>query len=419
MADIKGKRICYDNDDEPIQLTDEDDSPTIKDYRMSLIGKILNPKKQSVVKLIQTMPAQWKMQDRIIANDLGSGKFLLNFVSEDDLQSVLRQGPFHYNFCMFVLVRWESVVHDDYPWIIPFWVEITGIPLHLWTIKNLRNIGGRLGHIATVELSTGRMLIDVDTRKPLTFTRKIASPGGEEVSIQIYYDKLFKHCSSCGMLTHEVAYCPMKFPMERDRGERDGVFERVQLHTVKTSREPLLRDQKPYDRYASYSRSDRYGKGSRRSISPQRNHKQDGGFMNDSRAGYYRSEAYNESFLRKQGGKENRYNSSFSRRNKRYAPYQKYQTQAWEAKEKTEKHRGLEMISCETASPSPQRSADINMEDHSSRKKIASTIVTPSRQGSDENVTKRDRETVRLLSFSPKEKDQLDDAHIIRALNGI
>ena len=246
---------------------------------------------------------------------------------------------------MFVLVRWEPVVHDDYPWIIPFWVEITGIPLHLWTIKNLRNIGGRLGHIDTVELSAGRMLIDVDTRKPLTFTRKIASPGGEEVSIQIHYDKLFKHCSSCGMLTHEVAYCPMKFPVERDRGERTGVFERVQLPTVKTSREPLPRDQKPYVRYESYSRSDRYGKGSRRSISPLRKHMHDGGFMNDARAGYHRSVAYNESLSRKLGGKESRYNSSFSRSNKRYAPYQKQQTQTWKAKENMEKRLGLEMIS--------------------------------------------------------------------------
>ncbi|KAF2556897.1 hypothetical protein F2Q68_00016186 [Brassica cretica] len=232
------------------------------------------------------------------------------------------------------------------------------------------------------------MLIDVDTRKPLTFTRKIASPGGEEVSIQIHYDKLFKHCSSCGMLTHEVAYCPMKFPVGKDRVERTGVFERVQLPNVATSREPLLRDQKPYDRYETYSRSDRYGKGSRRSISPQRKHRHDGGFMSDARAGYHRSEVYNDSFSRKQGGKENRYSSSFSRRNNR-----------------------------QTASPSPQRSADISMEDRSSRKKIASAIVTPSRQGRDENVTRRNRDTVRLFSFSPKEKAQLDDAQIIGALN--
>ena len=115
MADVKGKGICYEDDDEPIQLTDQGDSPTIRDYRLSLIGKVLNPKKQSVVKLIQTMPAQWEMQDKITANDLGNVKFLLNFATEEDLQSVLRQGPFHYNFCMFLLVRWEPMVHDEYP----------------------------------------------------------------------------------------------------------------------------------------------------------------------------------------------------------------------------------------------------------------------------------------------------------------
>uniref|UniRef100_M4F384 Uncharacterized protein n=1 Tax=Brassica campestris TaxID=3711 RepID=M4F384_BRACM len=200
-----------------------------------------------------------------------------------------------------------------------------------------------------------------------------------------------------------------------------------QLPTVTTSRKSLLRDQKPYDRYKTYSRSDRYGKGSRRSISPQRKQRHDGGFMNDARAGYHRSVAYNESLSRKLGGKESRYNSSFSRSNKRYAPYQKQQTQTWKAKENMEKRLGLEMISCEphvhgtnsrqTDSPSPKRSADISIEDRSSRKKIARAIVTPSRQGRDENVTKRDREAVRLLSFSPKEKDQLDDAQIIGALN--
>ncbi|WZZ88817.1 hypothetical protein YC2023_117396 [Brassica napus] len=115
MADLKGKRICYEDDGAPIQLTEHDDSFVIKEYHMSLIGKILNPKKQNVEKLIQTMPHQWGLEDRITAIDLGNGKFLFNFSSEEDLNSVLRKGPFHYNYCMFVLVRWEPIVHDDYP----------------------------------------------------------------------------------------------------------------------------------------------------------------------------------------------------------------------------------------------------------------------------------------------------------------
>nr|VDD24876.1 unnamed protein product [Brassica oleracea] len=104
MVDIKGKEILYEDDDEPIKLTDHDISQNISEFKLSLIGKILKPKKQSVEKLLQKMPVQWGMEERITANDLGNGKFLLNFTTEDDLNSVLRQGPFHFNFSVFVLV---------------------------------------------------------------------------------------------------------------------------------------------------------------------------------------------------------------------------------------------------------------------------------------------------------------------------
>ncbi|KAF2607556.1 hypothetical protein F2Q68_00043191 [Brassica cretica] len=126
MADIKEKGILHEDDDAPIKLTDQDDFHVIKEYRMFLIGKILNPKKQNVEKLLQTMPNQWGMEDRITSNDMENGKFLFNFTSEDDLNFVLRKGLFHYNYCMFLLVRWELTVHDDYPWIIPFWVQLIG-----------------------------------------------------------------------------------------------------------------------------------------------------------------------------------------------------------------------------------------------------------------------------------------------------
>lgn len=150
-AAMKGKGILYDDDDDrPIKLDDREGSFVIKEFNLTLIGKVLNPNKQIVEKLLQTMPSQWGLSERITANDIGNVKFLFNFLTEEDLNSVLRQGPFHYNFCMFVLVRWEPIVHDDYPWIIPFWVQLVGFPLHLWTDANLRNIGGRLGHIDTL-----------------------------------------------------------------------------------------------------------------------------------------------------------------------------------------------------------------------------------------------------------------------------
>lgn len=270
-------------------------------------------------KLIQTMPAQWEMQDKITANDLGNGKFLLNFTTEEDLQSVLRQGPFHYNFFMFVLVRWEPVVHDDYPWIIPFWVEITGIPLHLWMIKNLENIGRRLGHIDTVELTAGHMLIHIDSRKPLTFHRKVASPEGDEASIQIHYDKLFKHCKACGMLTHEMAYCASKAPILENQGERPGVFSRVQLPKDDASRKSSLRDQEPYGQYGRYERNKRLDndKNGRRSRSPMRERRTEGGFMNDRAAHRFQDDR----FGRRQDNNDRKLKSIAARHDSRYAPY--------------------------------------------------------------------------------------------------
>ncbi|KAJ4875880.1 Uncharacterized protein Rs2_40898 [Raphanus sativus] len=189
------------------------------------------------------MHVQWSLSDRITANDLGNGKFLFNFITEDDLNSVLRQGPFHYNFCMFVLVRWEPIVHDDYPWIIPFWTD-----------GNLRNIGGRLGHVDTLELTEGRMLIDIDTRKPLKFSRKVEYKG-DEVTIEIKYTMLFKHCSGCGMLTHEISYFPTNNARPRIQATaRSDVFTRMQLPNEEVSTQRQYRNAPARDHF-SYSPS--------------------------------------------------------------------------------------------------------------------------------------------------------------------
>ncbi|KAF3559331.1 hypothetical protein F2Q69_00014327 [Brassica cretica] len=392
MADMNGKGICYDDDDSPIQVTDQDDSPTIHDYRLSLIGKILNPKKQTVEKLIQTMSAQWGMQDRITANNLGNGKFLLNFLNEDDIKAVLYQGPFHYNFCMFVLVRWEPVVHDDYPWIIPFWVEITGIPLHMWTIKNLRNIGGRLGHNDTVELSAGRLLLDVDTRKPLTFSRKIASPEGEEVTIQIHYEKLFKHCSSCGMVTHEMAYCPQKVNDFKNHGVKTGVFARVQLPVSDGSRQFSLRDQKPYDKYGNYAdlrvRTSRYEDGFMKDArrSQNNNDRKDGSSDQFRRFQPEHDRNYDKD-TRKYSGNARKIALMSSRHGSRYAPYGTRLSQSWRIKERRNSREVEDVIEPYARTPQPALSEHsstnksdgvLEQEGHrSSGKRIASTIVTP------------------------------------------
>ncbi|KAH0898761.1 LOW QUALITY PROTEIN: hypothetical protein HID58_048329 [Brassica napus] len=407
MGDMKGKGILYEDDDAPIILMDQDDTLIASAFSLSLIGKVLNPKKQNVEKLLQKMPSQWGMEDRITANDLGNGKFLLNFTSEEDLSSVFRQGPFHFNFCMFVLVRWEPIVHDDYPWIVPFKVQVIGLPLHLWTDKNLWNIGARLGHVHvdSLEVAEGSMLIDVDSRKPLKFSRKVESKDGDEVTIEIKYEKLFKHCSTCGMLTHEKDHCPSSDVRSRlqPQAERPGIFTRIKLHKIWHSAINFTTSSGQMFTTVSlmwnvWNLPDMLlfqGMDDRKYA--QRTHQ-----SGDLRA------THSDRIMRRHNdlNRSNIYGGSRASK----GPYDRNQRQTWREKAETTKR-------LDTIVPYEQPSGTSNngfhgvIEHQSARlgegnntrgaKRLASTIVTPSRiDHMEENVTKRAKEITPSLSFT-------------------
>uniref|UniRef100_A0A0D3BUM1 DUF4283 domain-containing protein n=1 Tax=Brassica oleracea var. oleracea TaxID=109376 RepID=A0A0D3BUM1_BRAOL len=395
------------------------------------------------------MPSQWGMEDRITANDLGNGKFLLNFTSEEDLNSVLRQGLFHFNFCMFVLVRWEPIVHDDYPWIVPFRVQVIGIPLHLWTDINLRNIGARLGHVHddTLEVAEGHMLVDVDSRKPLKFSRKVESKDGDEATIEIKYEKLFKHCSTCGMLTHEKDHCPSVDMLSRlqPQSERPGIFTRMQApqeiaqrHTFHREQGPKLHERQPYvPRLESSTRqvaSSRYYEDDRKYA--QRTH-----HPTDLHA------THSDRIMRRRNdpNRGDRYGGSRASK----GPYDRNKRQTWREKAETNM-RLVTMSQPSTATTTSSRQIvpyeqssgisnnDLNGmveqtarvgESNSARgaKRLASTIVTPSRidlsdhNDMEENVTKRAKELTRSLSFTDLSDHEpvtvAGDNQIIGALN--
>ena len=439
-ADIKGKGILYeDDDDTPIKLVDRDDSFAIKEFGLTLIGKVLNPKKQNVEKLLQTMPSQWGLAERITANDLGNGKFLFNFTNEEDLNYVMAKGPFHYNFCMIVLVRWEPIVHDDYPWIIPFWVQLIGFPLHLWTDTNLKNIGRRIGHIDTIELTEGRMLIDVDSRRPLKFSRKVEYEG-DEVTIEIKYDKLFKHCATCGMLSHEKAHCPY-IETGQSSVDHSDVFARMQLPARQNDRDNQGTDRNNHQsslmRREMYSRNYRAA-GARpdlRSRLRESHNNYPRSRENDRRAG-----SHAERIIRRRD--EYKRSDRYGGGRARSGPYDRKDGQSWRAKAKQVNITNVEQNDGEVivrnnvmvpyehlSSAEPLSSLSIgndllhskeHKENSFGTRKLASTIVTPSRLGSTDNVTVRSRAVDviegRNLTFSPLGKEPMDE-QIIGALS--
>lgn len=81
--------------------------------------------------------------------------------------------------------------------------------------------------------------------------KKVWRPSGKEVSIRIKYHKLFKHCSYCGLLSHEVGYSKNKEDDQCVQSMKSGVFSRVQLLYDTLGRQSLLRDRDDRDHYQS------------------------------------------------------------------------------------------------------------------------------------------------------------------------
>lgn len=241
----KGKTIALhdDDDDEPIPLPDQADENLIKEYQLSLIGKILFPKKQNVEGLIVAMPKRWGMAEKISACDLGNGRFPFTFDNEEDLLYALNQGPFHYNYCMFVLVRWEPVIDENYPSLIPFGVQLQGIPLHLCTEQNLEAIGDRLEKLEKIYIVDGRIQVPMDSNKPLKFYRTLQTRNKEDIKIKLFYEKLFKHCTTCSLMSHESQDCPKKQPVVLEQPvARDTVFDRVRPREPRQAGSERLKD---------------------------------------------------------------------------------------------------------------------------------------------------------------------------------
>ncbi|KAF2582358.1 hypothetical protein F2Q68_00004792 [Brassica cretica] len=308
--------------------------------------------------------------------------------------------------------------------------------------NNLKEIGSRLGHVHqdTIELIEGRMLLDIDSRRPLKFARKDESPEGDEVTIEIKYEMLFKHCSTCGMLTHEKEYCPSL--------HRQGVFVRVQIQEQRPQQQLVKKELlntatlsqgmvAAQDHKASRFNSSRYDNGRRHYD------------LEDSREAY---KGHADRIIRRRDEPSRRMRYGGSRVGA--GPYDRHKGASWreikhqprhdkEVPRNREERASADLLdgsyghqACRVSS-SPGVSGKVYPSSSHVRKspdqkilgaavvtrRIASAIVTPSRSDHslDGNVTKRLKGTPRSLAFDTlteqDPKTAREDDQVIEALN--
>ncbi|KAG2258244.1 hypothetical protein Bca52824_077538 [Brassica carinata] len=163
----------------PIRIPQENTATLIEENRFTLIGRVTNPKIQKTRALVDFFLQQWRVTGTITGRDLGPNLFQFKFESEQDLQAILAKAPFHFKRWMMILQRWEPVVSDFFPALIPFWITVHGIPLHYWTEKALEAIGTELGPVERFDVGRGRMRVLINGAKPQKWLRDQRSEGNQ------------------------------------------------------------------------------------------------------------------------------------------------------------------------------------------------------------------------------------------------
>ncbi|KAL0896440.1 hypothetical protein Bca101_080401 [Brassica carinata] len=212
-ADEKGKMLRTESSKGPptarVKVQESDNSELIQKHALTLIGRVTNPSAQKVWSLIPFFTEHWKTEKKPAGADLGNGLFQFQFTLESDLLRVLEQRPYHYARWMVIIQRWEPTISPSFPSLIPFWIKIQGIPVHLWTEKTIESIGDELGVYEGAEITplSVRIRVQVNGLLPLIKTTIVEYPNGDEVTASLVYERLDKHCSMCCRLDHELKEC--------------------------------------------------------------------------------------------------------------------------------------------------------------------------------------------------------------------
>ena len=143
------------------------------------------------------------------------GYFIMKCKNREDMELVMEQGPYFIYGKPVFLRKWttEFEMKEDLLRVLPIWITLPQLPLHLWGERSISKITSVIGKPITTDectakklrISYARVLVEVDiTQNPIE-TVDIKDHKGKLMEQKIEYEWRPSYCQSCLKIGHDCA----------------------------------------------------------------------------------------------------------------------------------------------------------------------------------------------------------------------
>ncbi|KAK9996394.1 hypothetical protein SO802_021080 [Lithocarpus litseifolius] len=190
--------------------------PWSKAIIVKLVGKTLG------LNYMQSKLSQlWRPEGRMDCIDLSYGFFLVRFYSKEDLERVIKRGPWFIGDHFLSLRPWEPFFKPltANVSLIAVWIRLNELPIEFYETEVLKEIGESIGKVLRIDSHTAteargryaRLCVQVDINKPLI--NSILISHFEQV---VTYEGIHKLCFSCDRIGHKIEACPYTIRKEKE-----------------------------------------------------------------------------------------------------------------------------------------------------------------------------------------------------------
>lgn len=212
-------------------VLEEEAEEEINKYELCVVGKFLAERNINVRAMKTRLADLWRPAMGINIKEIEQGVFLFQFYHKEDMNWVLRGGPWSFNNAMLVLVEVSMGEESlNVPlWYINMWLQIHDLPSGFMTELVGKQLGDFFGEFIEYDHKNNaslwreymRIKVKLDVRKPLKRKKKIIRRNGSEVIVSCKYERLGDFCFTCGIMSHTERYCSKFLNREKDDVDKE------------------------------------------------------------------------------------------------------------------------------------------------------------------------------------------------------